>query len=409
MANQRINSTVILNETLRILTTEKNFIANIDRQYDKRFATQYGMAGKPGAQIQIRLPNQYEVREGLVVKDQGVQESSVTLSVATPIGVDISFDDVDLTLNENDFSKTFIQPAVSRLATRLEAICFGMYKEVFQQVGTAGTTPGDTGVDAFDTYMSAKEVLHKAGTPKDNKLITIVPGKHERFAVGAFKALFQDSSEISKQYLEGKMGMAMGSSWYSNDLCPTHTNGTQGGTPVVYGASQTGATLNSSGWTAGATITQGTIFYIGSGTKVYMVHPEEKSSYGQNQQFVVTANVTADSNGLASLPISPSIITSGAYQTVTASPDHGATITLSGSASTTYPLGMTFHPEAFTLATIDMDLPKSMEMAETKVANGISMSFIRGFDIRTRQKISRLDLLYAIKCTRPQLACRIIG
>src|SRR3990167_6115796 len=105
-----------------------------------------------------------------------------------------------------------------------------------------------------------------------------------------------------------------------------HTIGALGGTPVVVGANQTGASINCDG--AGGAVTG----YLLRGdcitfTSVNGIVPNTATktgggvSTGQLQQFVVTSDVDSDGTGAtADVPISPSIITSGAFQTVTASP-----------------------------------------------------------------------------------------
>jgi hypothetical protein len=56
-------------------------------------------------------------------------------------GVDMNFSSVDLTLSLDDFSSRVLEPAMAVLAASLEADAVTMYKDVYQQVGTPGTTP----------------------------------------------------------------------------------------------------------------------------------------------------------------------------------------------------------------------------------------------------------------------------
>jgi P22 coat protein - gene protein 5 len=425
MANNLINSTIILNESLRIIHNKNNYLSNISHQYDQSFK-EYGSAGKPGTTLQIRKPNRYTSRTGLSTQIQGNAESTVTLTVANVRGIDLDFNDVELRMNVNDFTKQFIEPAINQLATDLENEVFStLYKDVYNVVGTAGQIPGTgggTSYSAFQAYGNAKVLMNRGLTPKDNKWCMIVPSTLELGALKEFKGLFQDSSEISKQYLEGKMGRHMGYNWYTNELAPTHTNLLNGGSPAASGAGQTGNSLLTSGWTANTTIAQGSVFSFTSGTAVNMVHPETRKSYGAldvsatvagatavGQQFTVTANAMADANGNATLLISPAIVTSGNYQTVTASPDAGATLGFVGSASTVYPQGLAFHPDAFTFVTADLELPKGMDMADRKNFEGISMRFVRGYDIVNARMISRIDILYGYLTLYPQWACRVIG
>ena len=52
------------------------------------------------------------------------------------------------------------------------------------------------------------------------------------------------------------------------------------------------------------------------GSSTSHVNPQNRESTGALQQFVVSANVDSDGAGLATLPIAPEIVASGAEQTV---------------------------------------------------------------------------------------------
>ena len=100
---------------------------------------------------------------------------------------------------------------------------------------------------------------------------------------------------------------------------------------------------------------------------VYGVNPENQSSTGYLQNFVVTANCSSDASGNVTIPISPSIVVAGpqvANGTVTASPANGAQVNLmSGTANTAYPMNVAYHKDAFTLATADLEMPKGVDFA----------------------------------------------
>ena len=217
------------------------------------------------------------------------------------------------------------------------------------------------------------------------------------------------AKEISKQYLDGSIGRFAGFNWYENELSPSHTNGAQAGTPVVAGSNQLGASLLTSGWTSGTTIKQGTIFTFSTGAKVKMVHPEIKTVFANSQQFTVTADAAADSNGNCTLSISPSIVVTGPYQTVSASPDSGATLTIAGSASTTYSQGLLFHPKAFTAVTAKLETHSDLEMSEARKFENIWLRFEKGTDIQNSRTLWRFDALIGFLTTRPGFACRVWG
>jgi hypothetical protein len=394
MANTLLTPTAVTREALRILHQKLNFVGNINRQYDNSFAQS---GAKIGDSLKIRLPNQYTVRTGATLSTQDTTESSTTLTVGTQKGVDVNFTTAELSLSMDDFSSRVIEPAMSVLAANIEADALSMVKDVYQQVGTPGTVP-----QSLRVWLDAKAKLANALAPTSDRCALMSP-ETNAYMVDALKGLYQDSTQIAKQYREGMMGRTAGADWYENTLLPTLTNGAQAGTPLVNGASQTGSTLVTDGWTGTTTISKGTIFTIAG---VYEVHPETKATTSRLQQFVVTAEETT-SAGAVTLDISPSIVTSGGGQTVSASPADNAALTLVGTASTGYGMNMLFHKDAFAFATADLILPKNQHFAAREVMDGISMRIVQAYDITNDKLPCRIDVLYGYKAIRPQLACRV--
>jgi hypothetical protein len=181
--------------------------------------------------------------------------------------------------------------------------------------------------------------------------------------------------------------------------------------PLVNGAGQTGASVITDGWTAGDTLNLGDVVQFAG---VYQVNVQSRQSTGTLQDFVVTAT-TASSGGAMTIPISPSIVTSGATQTVSASPADNAVVTLFSAVNTysakTSPTGLGFHRDAFTLVTADLPLPGGVDMA-ARVSDkqlGVSIRMVRAYDINNDQFPCRLDVLYGWATLRPELAARIQG
>jgi len=392
--NTQLTIDMITSEALVVLHEQLNFIGNINRQYDDQFAK---AGAKIGSTLRIREPNQFVIRNGRVAVPQNMTSTKVDLVVATQIGVDMEFSSAEMAMDINDFSREYIEPAMQRLASEIESIAFQMTMDVYNLVGTPGTTPATLRV-----YLDAKAKLQQFLAPRGNRYMTINSAA-EAATVDALKGLFQSSTAISKQYLEGLIGRVAGMDWFQNELIHVHTNGSMGGTPLVNGASQTGTSLITDGWGTTNTITQGTVFTLAG---VYAVHPETKVAYDFLQQFVVTADATA-SAGAATLSISPEIITSGARQTVSASPADNAAITPVGAASTSYAQNLAFHRDAFTFATADLELYSDAKQISRQVMDGISMRIWQASDIREDSNITRVDVYMGQKAVRPQLACRV--
>ena len=398
MANTVLTSSIITKEALRILHSKLTFIGNINRTYDDSFAKE---GAKIGDTLKIRLPNQYTVRTGKTLSTQDTTETNTTLQVATQKGVDVKFSSAELTLSLDDFSSRILEPAMSVLAANMEADALNMYKDVYNLVGTAGTVP--TGTDALKVYLQARQKLNENLAPMDSKRTMHLLPISTVEIVNSLKGLFQDSKAITEQYREGEMGRTAGFDWYENTLLPTHTIGNKVASLTVSGASQVGSSLLIGGTANLDTFKAGTVFTIAG---VYQVHPESKATMSSLQQFVVTADLTATTT-TATIAISPPIVTSGATQTVSASPANAAAITVVGAASTGYGQNLAFHKDAFAFATADLIMPKGVDFARREVFDGISMRIVRAYDINNDNLPCRIDVMYGYKTLRPQLACRV--
>ena len=431
MPQNILNSNILIDEALRQLTNNMNFTDNLTKFSDK-FAKSYDDAGMPGVTINIPKPSYNTVVTGLPLQVTPISEQSVPFTCATVKGIHLAVTDVDLTMNIKDFSTRYVEPNIPRLAAAIEVDCINnLSKGVYNMVGTANTVPGTlsttgSNVSAHQTIGVARVLMSQNLAPMDDKWNIILSSRMEQGALLEFKGLFQDSSEISKQYLKGKMGVTAGFNFYRNEMAYVHSMGTYTGTPVVNGANQTGANLNTRGWTAGDVISQGTVFDISSGTKVQMVNAETYVPYAKidvsgqltantangytvGQQFVCTATTTADANGNMSIPISPSIITSTAYQTVSASPSDGAALTMSTGRATAanYGEGLAFHPLFGGFATVPLQIPRGVDMAGRRELKGISMRLVRAWDANSAQMFTRLEVLYGSQILWPQIAARI--
>jgi hypothetical protein len=54
-------------------------------------------------------------------------------------------------------------------------------------------------------------------------------------------------------------------------------------------------------------------------------------------------------------------------------------------------------------------MPKNAEFAAQETYEGITVSIVRDFDIKTRKMITRVDFLGGLVADRPEWACRITG
>lgn len=393
MANTLLTPTAVTREALRILHQKLNFIGSINRQYDDSFAKS---GAKIGDSLKIRLPNQYTVTTGAALTTQDTSETSVTLQVATQKHVGMNFTTAELALSIDDFSKRIIEPAMAVLAASVEADALQtMAKDVYQSANNTAAAI------TFANVMAGRRKLNDALAPPSNRT-ALLSSNDSAGLVDTLKGLFQDSTQIAKQYREGMMGRTGGFDFAESTHLINQARGDANGSYVVNtstGITSGTATITT---TAGSgTINVGETFTVAG---VNAVHPETKADTGVLQQFVVTATASA----AGAWAVSPTPITSGAKQNVVInSAGASKAVTITGTASTNYGQSLVYQEDAFTFATADLMMPKGVDFGARENYDGISLRLIRDYDINNDRLPCRVDILYGYKTLRPQLACRL--
>ncbi len=410
MANTLLTISLITREGLRVLENNLTFTKFVRRDFDDSFAR---AGAKIGTVLNIRKPARYAGRTGQGLSIEDATETQVPLVLTTQQGVDIAFTSQDLALSIDDFSDRFIRPAIANIANHMDYDGMQQYLNVYNTIGTPGTVP-----NALLTYLQAGQRLDEEAAPRDNLRSLVISPAMQATIIDTLKGLFQESSEIARQYEEGTMGRSIGMKWSMDQNVGINTVGALGGAPTVNGAGQTGASLITQAWSNSITniVLRGNVFTIGSGaTGVYAVNPQSKQSTGALRQFVCTSSQNSSGAGAVTLTISPSIVVSGPFQNVTGAtgpitgPATGATINVLGAANTVTPQALAFHKDAFALGCADLPLPGGVDMA-ARVADkqlGISIRMVRAYDINTDRFPTRTDVLYGWTTLYQELACRV--
>jgi hypothetical protein len=398
---------MITREALRVLENNLTFTKYVRRDFDDSF----GRAGaKIGTVLNIRKPARYAGRTGQGLSIEDATETQVPLVLTTQQGVDIAFTSQDLALSIDDFSDRFIRPAIANIANHIDFDGLQQYLNVFNTIGTPGTVP-----NALLTYLQAGQRLDEEAAPRDNLRSLVISPAMQATIIDTLKGLFQESTEIARQYEEGTMGRSIGMKWSMDQNVGTNVMGNYGIlVPTFTLAGSTSTSFITGNWTVTtSTLLKGNVFTIGSGaTGCFAVNTQSKQSTGALRQFVVTANATASGGGAMTIPVSPAVVTSGPFQNVTAFPQNGATINVLGglgAANVSSPQALAFHKDAFALGSADLPLPGGVDMA-ARVADkqlGLSIRLVRAYDINTDRFPTRTDLLYGWQTLYPELACRV--
>lgn len=393
MANTLITINMATAEAARLWKNTNNFLRSVPTQYDDQYAN---TGWKIGSALRIRLPVDFTVRTGAAASVQDINETFTTLTLATQKGVDLSAGTLDLTLSMDMFAERYLAPAINNIAGSvavdvMSGVEGGCCNYVDNEAAGVIITPTST------TILTANAILDSNSAPTMNRRFAVDPFTDSRVAA-SLAGLFNPATEISDQYRVGGLKNALNFDWLRDQTVVKHTSGTFSAGGGVVGGGQTGTSVTVAAITG--TLVRGDIVTFDG---VNGVNRITKQDTGRLRQFVVTANVATTGTVI---PIYPAIIppvgaNPAQYQTVTASPANAAQMRLVGPANTQYIKNFAFVPDAVTLATADLVLPRNVEAARAEY-DGVALRMLTQYLSGTDQEITRLDVLYGYLFIRPE-------
>lgn len=407
MANTIITPNMIAKEALMQLKNNLVMGNLVYRGYEPEFANQPN-GYKVGSSVTIRKPVKYAVRSGAVMSVQDTVMGQTSITVDQLKGVDLQFSVQELTLSISKFSELHLAPAMTKLAQDIDQYLMGLYANVPSWVGTPGQT-----IDSYGDFLRGTARLNDLAVPLSQRMGVLTPNDRAGL-LASFPSLFVE--RVGEAALtEGRMPTLDGIDLRMSQTIRRHTVGAYGGTPVTstaattYDATRvnyyqdlaiTGASNSITNWArAGDIVTL---------SGVNAVNPETGEDLGYLRQFTVVQNANSDGSGNVTLRVSPPIITSGPYKTVTAAPSSSNVVQL-GTAGVTYPQNMLFHKNAFALAVVPLEPLQGISGVEQISADGISITLTPAADPVNYVQRWRLDVLYGAAAVYPELATRLSG
>jgi hypothetical protein len=387
------------------------FADNLTKEYNDQFK---GNGAHRGDTINVRLPQRFVAQHGQGMVVQNIFDQTTPVTLNDQIHVAMSLSSAQRTTSVDQVRERYIKPAAQTLANAADVSAYStLWPYVYSSVGTPGTTPSAT-----LTYLQAGGKLDDlAVNGKRNATLDVAAAYT---IANAATTLFNPTGEIAKIFKEGMMGQnQLGiNEWRKSQSVQSRTTGTfTASTPLVQGAGQTGSVLDTNGWASGAaTLKRGDKFTIAG---VYTVNPVSFTTLPRLQQFTVTADTTSVGVDMDTLPISPSIITSGQLQTVSNSPANAAVITVLGAtspaagtlATTVSPQSLLYTKDFGVLATADLVMPEGGADGD-RIADkemGLSIRWVRQYQIGTDQNDMRLDILIGPAVLQARCAVAIEG
>ena len=407
MANSFLTPSVFAQEGLMLLENE----LVLGNKVHSDLSSEFAMVGDT---ISVRRPTAYLGQDDnldVTSYNEDITQGKTTIVMNKTLSVKVNISALDRTLSFDRTVEDIIKPVAIKFKDKIETSLASLYTSLYWFSGTPGTVPS-----TFLSLANAGAIMTDAAIPSD------------RFAVHGTDATANLADGLKGVYVQNTaktafekatIGFYGGFDNYQSVHAPTHTVGTATGTPLVNGASQNVTyaaskdtwtqSLITDGWTNSVTgiLKAGDVFTIAG---VYAVNPVSKATTNRLQTFVVTADANSGAaTGPATLTISPPIITSGAYQTVTAAPADNAAITVkTGTGGTAYKQSLLLHPKAFALVTRPLNIPQGTGLkTSTKTGNKVTISCSEWVDGNTLNHYMRFDMLWGVKCLDPRLGMRL--
>jgi len=400
MTNTLVTSSIVARETLAILKNMLSFSANVNRDWEDEFTSNMSRGYAPGQTINIKRPPRYTYRAGRVAVPQSTVETTVPLTLSQG-GCDVNFTSLERTLSLPKLEDK-LQAAIAPVANEIDRQGLQLaHFQTFNALNVAGTLP-TTQAAALQVITDANARLDEMAAPRDKRRCLITNPRLNGALIQGLAGLFNNSTTIGKQYQSGMMVDSLGLAYGMDQNVDVHVNGAATATNIN-GAGQTGSTITVVA-VAGGTLTRGTVITL---PNVFAVNPQSRVSTGVLAQFVVTADVAA---AATSIPISPALVTSGAFQNVTGSPTTAAPYVIMGAASTSYATNVAFHKDAFTLAMVPMWAPRGgkgvIDVAQ-RTEDGFTLKVTEFYDGINDNSIMRIDVLFGWAATYPELSTKI--
>lgn len=407
MANAILNTSLVLNEGISILENELVAGAMVHADYSDEFQN-------VGSTVNIRRPAQYTVqRDNLDITSgiQDIEQATIPVTLDKTATIAIKLTAKERTLSFDRFSEDILKPAMVQMKDEIEQHIASLYPKFYHFLGTPGTVPS-----TFLALGGVGSVMTDQAVPLSGRMALHGTDASLALADGLKGVFVQDMAKTA--LAEAKIGKYANFENYTWVHAPTHTVGPLGGTPLVNGGAQAttyalskqtwSQTFITDGWTAAAAarVKAGDVFTV---PNVFAVNPVSKQSTGRLQTFTILNDGSSDGSGNLTLTISPPMITSGAFQTVTAAPADNAALTIkTGTAGTGYKQSLLFNKNAITLVTRALDIPQGQGLrTTTKTGNRVTVSCTEFMDGKTLEQTMRFDMLYQATVIDPRLGARL--
>ena len=375
MSNTILTPTIIAKEALMQLRNNTVMSSLVYRDYSNEFVAGVGNT------VTIRKPATFEAKEfnrstGIEIQDATEGSESIKLDKLLDVSFEVSAE--QLTLDIADFSTQLLQPAMQSFAQKIDTYLLGLYKDVSNAYGIAGTTPAE-----ISAITGARQILNENKAPFDSRNLVLDPTAENSFLQ---LATFHEADKVGDNgtsLREASLGRKFGFDIYTDQNVCSHTSGTlsagTGKIKVKTTVSKGTDTITFSATTLTGTVVAGDTFTIGT------------------DKYIVKEGAIATANEI-NVKVSPSIKADIAANTEVA-------------LTTNHTANLAFHRNAFALVTRPLSLPKGLSSEQKAVVNydGFGLRVIYDYNSQFKKDVISIDMLCGVKTLNPDLACRLLG
>lgn len=415
MANVFQTTQYVLDEVFVRFVNYLNFAKVANRNLEGDFK---GLKYATGQTINYRLEERYLGGRGATATSEARVQVIRPLTIDTQFHTMVEFNGMELTFDrarDQPYLDMMLNPRAKTLANDVEKFIASenFQLQVYQFTGTAGVPIDFNAVLLADAYMT------ELGIPEDgNRYFANSP----RVSAGLSNDLHNVFNMTVNRgaLLDGFIGHLSGFDFFKTNFLKRQIAGAgqAGGAPPT--GFKLGGTVTGGAITGGNTISvtglgqapgtqvfnKGDLITIDSAAGVFMVNPLTYESLSTTAQFVVTADVISAGGNTATIPVSPTIVISGARQNISAAIPNGAQILLVDDHN----VSIAFHNQAIVFAAPPIKELKGGVDAVTTYSDlyKLAMTYSLGADIRNYIQLDRLDVIGGV-AINPEFAVIVIS
>lgn len=352
----------------------------VNRAYDT-------LAGERGSTIDVPIPSAVTV----AAVSPAATPPSTASQTPTKAAISLSeWNEAAFYLSDKDMQEVMVgtipmqaSEAIKAIANQIDSDILALYKSVYSFVGTPASTPFGSNLDA---YLAARKVLALRLSPMDPRFVVLDPAAE---ANALSLRAFQDASFRGDTggIINGQIGNKLGALWAMDQNIPYHTASSD-----LVGA------VNETGGVAAGTKTIAVDGFSAPANEgdVFTIDDQFESDGVTLRTFVAAAGCTT-----TSLVFEPGLAT--AFPTA----DGNQVVTIKGS----HVVNLAFHRDAFALAMRPFAGADPLGIGLFQSAVDPVSGLVLRLEVTREFKRTRFsyDVLYGVKCVRPELACRIAG